>query len=500
MNAVIPDAPYTARTFTYDDFRINAATNTLTCRYRLDDIAFVEAVALPGGGDWSGPAVREAARLVFLLAGVSYYKAGAPPVIDLGHHAVTDLERGFLREYYVDGLGEFAYRSTPPLDLAGLEIRGPRLDRGAPVGFSPRVRTPLIPFGGGVDSIVTVEMLRGHTDAPALFVVNRPGDRFDAIEKPAAVSGLPIVRAERVLDPQILRSTELGFRNGHVPVTGVISAIALLAATVGGRDAVVMSNEWSASVGTVEVDGRSINHQYSKSMAFETGLRGVIADSIGPNLDYFSMLRPLTELAIARRFAGLTQYFDTFRSCNRAFHIDHAKRWDHWCGTCDKCAFIDLILAPYVDAPTLRRIFAPSVEPLENPSMVGSFGTLLGLIPDAKPWECVGDIGESRVAIQLAALRADRARTHLVQELALRVSGPDRASWADPTVAERALLTPKEPHHIPDRYQPPGRGPLPGQDQSSGEGPADPAGPGASAGAAPSAGAAGRMRPEGIGG
>ncbi len=462
--------PDVAPRFVYDAFRVDAPSNTLSCHYRLDDWHFTETITLPGGGDWSTPAVHEAARLVFLLAGVSYYKAGAPPVIDLGDHAVTDAERAFLREYYVDGLGEFAYRSKPRLDLTRLEIRGPRLERPAPAGYSPRAGSPLIPFGGGVDSIVTVELLRGCASDASLFVVNRPGDRFNAIEKPAAVTGLPVVRAERVLDPKILRSAELGFRNGHVPVTGVISAIAVLAAAVGGHDAVVMSNEWSASVGTVDVDGRSINHQYSKSMSFEAGFRQVISDAIGGNvaggvsgkssgkagagIEYFSMLRPFTELWISRRFAGLPQYFDTFRSCNRAFHIDRAKRLDHWCGRCDKCAFIDLILAPFVDAATLREVFDPSAEPLDNPAMVASFGTLLGLIPDAKPWECVGDVNECRVAVQLAALRSDRARTHLVQDLSLRVSGPDSSHHTDPAIAADALLKPIGQHHIPARYLP----------------------------------------------
>jgi hypothetical protein len=448
------ETPFTASRFVYDAFRIDAVSNQLICTYRLDDWQFTETVSLPGGGDWSTPAVREAARLVFLLAGVSYYKAGAPPVVDLGVHAVTDTEREFLRQYYVDGLGEFAFRSEPRLDLTGLEIRGPRLERGAPVGFSPEIGTPLIPFGGGVDSIVTVEMLRDKAPEASLFVVNRPGDRFDAIEKPSVVTGLPTVRAERVLDPTVLRSAELGFRNGHVPVTGIISAIAVLAATVGGHDAVVMSNEWSASIGTVEVEGRSINHQYSKSLAFETGFRRVIAEAIGDELQYFSMLRPFTELWIARRFADLPQYFDTFRSCNRAFHIDRAKRCDHWCGVFDPSAFIDLIVAPFVDASVLQGVFAQTAEPLENPAMAASFGTLVGLVPDAKPWECVGDVNECRVALQLAALREDRVRTHLVQELVLRVAGPDRAAWPDPHLAAEALLRPVGEHHIPAWYLP----------------------------------------------
>lgn len=468
---------YTATSFTYRGFDIDAAANRLTCRYQLDDWTFTERIVLPAGGDWDSPAAHEAARLVFLLAAVSYYKAGAPPVVDLGDTAVTDTEREFLRQFYIEGLGEFAYRSEPRLDLSGLEIRGPRLDRPAPVGFSAPAGTPLIPFGGGVDSIVTVELLRPKADSPALFVVNRPGDRFDAIEQPAAVTGLPVVRAERLLDEQILRSRELGFRNGHVPVTGVLSAIAVLAAAVGGHDAVVMSNEWSASVGTVELEGRSINHQYSKSAAFESGFRQWISEAIGPGLDYFSMLRPYTELWIARRFARLTQYFDTFRSCNRAFHIDLAHRMDHWCAHCDKCCFIDLILAPFVDASVLRRVFAEGgPEPLENPELTGKFEMLLGLIPDSKPWECVGDIGECQIAARLAVLRPDRAGSPMLEDLVARLVGvptggmPADGISVDRLPAERvstdrlsadrlsteaaALLQPVGRHFIPDHYLP----------------------------------------------
>jgi hypothetical protein len=449
VSTVTAATPYTAEVFTYDGFDIEPDANRLTCRYRLDDWTFTEQIVLPGGGDWDSPAAREAARLVFLLAAVSYYKAGAPPVIDLGDTAVTDTEREFLLEFYVDGLGEFAYRSEPRLDLSGLQIRGPRLERAAPVGFSAPAGTPLIPFGGGVDSIVTVELLRPLAPSRSLFVVNRPGDRFDAIEQPAAVTGLPVVRAERLLDEQILRSAELGFRNGHVPVTGVLSAIAVLAAAVGGHDAVVMSNEWSASVGTVELDGRSINHQYSKSEAFEAGFRQVIAQAIGPGLDYFSLLRPYTELWIARRFAELTQYFDTFRSCNRAFHIDRAHRLDHWCARCDKCCFIDLILAPFVDASVLRGVFAAGgPEPLENPELVGNFETLLGLIPDAKPWECVGDVGECQVASRLALARPDRSGSMMLADLVARLGHSD---GFDRTV--ESLLQPVGRHFIPDRYR-----------------------------------------------
>jgi len=91
-----------------------------------------------------------------------------------------------------------------------------------------------VPFGGGIDSIVTTEEVRRHHPGTAVFVVSRRGDHFDAIERPLAVTGLPVVRAERALDPQVL-DRGAGFLNGHVPVTGILSAIAVTAAVATGR-------------------------------------------------------------------------------------------------------------------------------------------------------------------------------------------------------------------------------------------------------------------------
>jgi hypothetical protein len=428
--------------FCYEGFDLAPGRGLLTCRYSLGGRAFTETVSFGPGGRWDSPAIAQAARLIFLLAGVSYYKTAAPPVIDLGQTAITPTEREFLRAFYLDGLGEFAYRNG--MDLSALRFTG-----GSAGGRAPAVPagTPgrlLIPFGGGIDSIVTVEMMRQHGDA-ALFVMSRPGDRFAAIERPAAVTGLPVVRAGREIDPQLLRSAELGFLNGHVPVTGILSAIAVMAALLDGRDTVVMSNEWSASIATLEAGGRAVNHQYSKSADFESGFRQVLDGALPGQITYFSALRPFTELWVAQKFATLTAYHATFRSCNRAFHIDPARRLDHWCGRCDKCCFIDLILAPFLLAADLRLIFA-GAEPLADPSLAGKFQALLGTLPDAKPFECVGEVGECRAAAVLAAARPDRADTPLLHLLAAQLP----ASPPPPDAA--GLLRPVGAHWIPDAY------------------------------------------------
>jgi hypothetical protein len=451
----VPQAPR-GQEFRYDSYRIDPATGELACHYSVDGRRFTERITLRPGDGWDRPAAVAAARLVFLLAGVSYYKTAAPPVIHTGDLALTRRERAFLREFYLEGLGEFAYRNG--LDLSGLRIEGPeapapaRQNSAVPQtsAAQPAPDTPhraLVPFGGGIDSIVTVELVRPSADI-ALFVVSRPGDRFEAIEQPAAVTGLPVVRAAREIDPQLLRSRESGFLNGHVPVTGIISAIAVLAAVLEDRDAVIMSNEWSASVPTVQAGDHAVNHQYSKSASFEAAFRGVLAQTPGLP-EYFSALRARTELWIADQFAHLTQYHSTFRSCNRAFHIDPARRLDHWCGQCDKCCFIDLILAPFLPAADLAGIF-DSHEPLTDPALAFRFRALLGDADLSKPFECVGEVNECRAAVLLAADRPDRAGQPstggLLGQLAAEVrSLPDQPSTD-------GLLHPAGEHFIPASY------------------------------------------------
>ncbi|MBV9293462.1 MAG: hypothetical protein JO222_13515 [Frankiales bacterium] len=205
-----------------------------------------------------------------------------------------------------------------------------------------------------------------------------------------------------------------------------------------------MSNEWSASAATREWAGRDVNHQWSKSLEFERMFRDVLAESVP--LTYFSALRPYSELWVARRFAALENYHFTFRSCNRAFALDPALRLDHWCGECDKCCFIDLILAPFVPATRLRQVFSGH-EPLDQPKLEPKFRSLLGDPAHVKPFECVGEENECRAAVLLAADRSDRFDSHLLRKLAdeIRAAGPP---FPDP----ETLQQPMGPSFLDPRY------------------------------------------------
>jgi len=430
--------------FRYEGYDILPAKGLVRLTYSCSGEQFVETVTLDGA-DWDAPGADAAARLLFFLAGVSYYKAFAPPVVDLGDHPVPAGFRAFLRSYYRNGLGEFAFRND--LDLRDLTVVGGTdtpAAASAPTTDAPPSTRPLVPFGGGMDSIVSVELVKAVTPDAALFVVSRPADRFEAIERAAAVTGLPVVRAGRELDPKILRSAELGYLNGHVPVTAVVSAIAVLAAVTTGRDAVVMSNEWSASAGNVAHLGEDVNHQWSKGIDFERGVRAVLDSLLGPRPDYFSLLRPFSELWIARRFAALPGYLTEFRSCNRAFHLDPARRLDHWCGRCDKCAFIDLVLSPFVPAADLAAVFRGD-EPLANPAMLDQLRALIGG-GAAKPFECVGDVDECRAAVVLAADRPDRAGNPVLGALVAELDVDQVRASVD------RFLAPLGAHFVPGPY------------------------------------------------
>jgi hypothetical protein len=295
---------------------------------------------------------------------------------------------------------------------------GARLDTREPVALPEAPHGTLIPFGGGIDSIVTVEAVRRSGGRARLFICGRPGDAFPAIEAPAATTELAIVRATRQLDPQIYDSAARGWLNGHVPITGVLSALAVAAAIAHGHDEVLMSNEHSASVpNVIGADGHAVNHQWSKSEEFEREFQQILSATFGEAVTFRSFLRDRSELWVGQQFAEAPAYHSTFRSCNKAFRQDPAGRLTKWCGTCDKCCFIDLMLAPFISKVALTEIF-DGAEPLENMSLFDQFATLVGITESTKPFECVGDPTECAAAAALASTRGDRRDSAMLQALA----------------------------------------------------------------------------------
>ena len=403
----------------------------------VERIRFPAAPALPPARQ---AAFDAALKLLHLIAGVSYYKAGVPPQIELAEGPLDDATADLLDALYLHGLAEFAYRNG--LDLRG-RIHFPRGGQALPA--MPALGLPkrtLVPIGGGKDSLVAVEAIKSiGGDATAVWVGNSP-----LIAACAERTGLPTLNIQRELAPGLFELNRLGAWNGHIPVTAVNSAILAVAAILYGHDSIAFANERSASAATLEYDGQQVNHQWSKGYAFETLLSDWLHSHVAADLDYCSLLRPYSELAITRAFAKLTPYFDSFSSCNRNFRILGPKPADRWCGQCPKCHFVFLALAPFLPKPRLLTIFGRNL--LDDESQAAGFDALLEY-QDHKPFECVGEGAEARAAMYALSQRPEWAEDALVARFRSEILPQLDASQ----LALEPWLVPSGEHRVPARLQ-----------------------------------------------
>jgi hypothetical protein len=410
--------------FRFLNHHYDPATGEAVLGYAFDDgEAIFERLRFPFR-PWPADASRQAAftralGLLHLVAGVSYYKTCVPRSMDTGDHSVDPPLAEFLTGLYTQGLAEFAWQNM--LDIHArvkFQVNGSGPGETLDLDLPERA---LVAMGGGKDSLVSLETMRaaGLEIQPVCVGIS------ELIADTVRSAGLPLIAIERTLSPVLAKMNEAGALNGHVPVTAINSAILVCAAILYGYRWVVFSNESSASEATLsDEQGRPVNHQYSKSLEFERALRSQIAARISPGIEYFSLLRPLNELAIAQRFAGMTQYHEVFSSCNRNFHLDGSRIPGRWCGQCPKCRFTALALAPHLAPDRLQAIMG--VDMLGQPGQEEGFRALCRLGVE-KPFECVGGVNESRAAMVALGGRPEWASKQVVRELAAELRERDVA-------------------------------------------------------------------------
>ena len=398
--------------------RFSADTGVAELAYAFDHgPELVETVTVPGAPFALEPAreaaVERALRLLHLVAGVSYYKAAVPGEIRIDSYTIDADTAALLEQVYLNGLGEFAYRNG--LDLRG-RIRFP-FDPALATAAAPALglgERALVAIGGGKDSLVSIEALRAMGVEQAVTWIGNS----QLIRTCAERTGLATLNIGRALAPQLFEINRQGAYNGHIPVTAVNSAILVLAALLTGAGQVVFSNERSASYGSLIPGAGEVNHQWSKGWAFERMFGEQVERAVAADLRYYSLLRPLSELAVARQFAKSHHYDEHFSSCNRNFHILGEKPAQRWCGLCPKCHFVFLALAPFMSKARLVRIFGRNL--LDEDAQAAGFDALLEY-QDHKPFECVGEGRESRAAMAALAARADWREDALVARFAREI-------------------------------------------------------------------------------
>lgn len=414
----------------------------VTLRYALDDAEALEEtfqIPLEPGVVADASAVGGILDLLHWVAGVSYFKLAAPPEVSLETGTPGPAAADYLEALYSEGLGEFAYENRDRLPKLPRPAF-PRSGVAAAVRERPAPTRALVPIGGGKDSIVALEIVRRSGLDFSLFAVNA----LDPMRRTAEVAQIPVVEVQRTMPlDDFKRLNASGALNGHVPITAIISCVALLTAKLNGYDAVTLANERSASVGNLVYDGVEVNHQFSKSARAEALLRAAAFEAV-PEVDIFSILRPAPELAIARAFATkTTAYHHAFTSCNRNFRTDPSLRGgEAWCRDCPKCRFVFLMLAPFLAPAAMEEIFGGAL--LDDDAQYEGFA-LLTATGGHKPFECVGEEEESLAAIELLDARPEWREQRVVKRLVAEALEPQGRSAA----RVEQFLTLSAEHHVP---------------------------------------------------
>ena len=333
---------------------------------------------------------EQAKAIVFALGlteAVSYYKAVCSPVIEVRCGKLTAEQKRWWKKLWFNGLGEFFYRNgveTTEADFT--EVRCAE-DAEVPENVFRESDLHIVPVGGGKDSAVTLSLLQEEKENILGFTVNDQLARTETL----LAAGLPksrMIRTYRTIDPELLRLNREGFLNGHTPFSAIVAFLSLYCAYLTGARDIILSNESSANESNI--CGSTVNHQYSKSYAFEKDFTEYVQYVLHMPVRYFSLLRPFNEMQIAKQFAALPQYHAVFRSCNAG------SKKNIWCCDCAKCLFVYCILSPFLSEEKLLEIFGENL--LDKSSLLVDFQGLCG-ISEVKPFECIGTVREVRAAL-----------------------------------------------------------------------------------------------------
>jgi UDP-N-acetyl-alpha-D-muramoyl-L-alanyl-L-glutamate epimerase len=343
----------------------------------------------------------------------SYWKATCSPTIELttNNLQLTTDQISFWHKLFIRGMGEYFYKNHIDFTYKNfLTIRSDRASK--PPAIMPPEQSEgaredgiaadhvIVPMGGGKDSIVTMELLKPHFNVVP-FVIN-PAPVMTSVISTAKLD--KFISVSSLLDPHLLELNDSGYLNGHVPITAFYSMVAVTAAALNQIPFIAFSNERSSNEGNTEYLDHIINHQYSKSLEYETDFHNYVHKYLSPALNYFSFLRPVYDLQISKIFCTFPQYFPVFSSCNQNFKFQTNNQQlttnNLWCTHCPKCVSTALLLAAWMGRDKVVEMMG--VYPPDLTENIPLVEELTGKRP-VKPFDCVLTREEANLALDLIA-------------------------------------------------------------------------------------------------
>lgn len=361
--------------------------------FSLDDkFFFTPSFEIPSNKlyDWDNLNDSHLDTLIFnigMIELVSYWKLACPKKVYIMPYDLDEKQILWWKKLYFNGLGEFFYLNGIKENVNDfMEIIPEGEFSCEKINIELEEKT-LVPIGGGKDSVVTIELLKNKMPIIPL-IINPRGATKECVET-AGFSLEQTAVIKRTLDPTMLRMNNEGFLNGHTPFSALLAFYTILIGFAANSKYIALSNESSANEPTVP--DTEVNHQYSKSIAFENDFRNYVDEYISSEIQYFSFLRPLNELQIARFFSKNKDYYKVFKSCNVG------SKTDSWCGKCPKCLFTWLIMSPFIPQNELVGIFGNNL--LEDNELMPILKQLNGEV-EVKPFECVGTVDEVNACLE----------------------------------------------------------------------------------------------------
>lgn len=338
--------------------------------------------------------------LAFILLGISYYKAHPTPFVHLPK-PIDQFQANFFNQVFQAGLGQYAFENG--LTRQHLAHFTPTTANQTELATPYHGNGVLSLQSGGKDSLLVATLLNeanidftpwyvsSEADGSHPHVIDDLSPQF--IHKKASI-------AIRKIDHYNLKQT--GGLNGHVPITYINTALAIIQAILNNQNIIL------TSIGDEGVEPHSyigdlpINHQWSKTWEAEQLMAEYVQRYLSPDLKVGSPIRKFSELRIAELFVNKCwqKYGYRFSSCNSANYKQGVKNNTlSWDGECPKCANAYLLFCPFLAPQALQSLFR-DVDLFKKPSLVNTFKGLLGVDNVMKPFECVGSVDELRFAYQ----------------------------------------------------------------------------------------------------
>lgn len=352
---------------------------------------------------YSHEAYHAAMDFALVVLGTSYYKAH--PTTSVKVPFVFDSwQAEFFDKIYQEGMSQYAFENNlTRADLAHFKTEFDVVSDLSPE-ITKKQRAPLKPsdkvlvlVSGGKDSLLTAEKIRESGVEYRVCYITAQQDYPEIINEFVDYGEPVIIR--RMIDKENLKKA--GGKNGHVPVTLINEALALVQAILLGYNRVELGVGREGLEPHAHIGDLPVNHQWSKTVEAQDLLKDYVTRYIDGDIRIGSQLEDMNELEIAKEFTKKcwTKYGDKFSSCNVANYKQDANNSGlKWCGKCAKCANSYLLFAPFVPFEEQMKIFGRDL--FEDPEMTEIFKGLLGVDGVMKPFECVASIDELRWAYQ----------------------------------------------------------------------------------------------------